>query len=556
MNWRDLDVSASGSHHEIAGKAAYGERFDEVLKFHPPGLAPVKRGSQAWHIRADGQPGYERRFERTFGFYEGAAAVQAHDGWHHIRPDGTDLYPARHHWCGNFQQGRSPVRLNNGRYQHILADGSLLGGTTWRYAGDYKDGFCVVQNESGLSSHLDLNGARAHEHWFVDLDVFHKGYARARDEEGWMHVDLRGRPAYANRFAAVEPFYNGQARVERFNGGLEVIDEQGRTLVELRAARSSEFASLSADMVGFWRTHTIATGVQLGVIEALPCTVERLATQCDLKLDAAGRLLRGLAVLRIVECEEETWQLTERGEFLRAEHRLTLADAALEYAGPLGALWEKLPDAMRQESTWSRPETFVEVARDPVRLDQHHRMLTSYARHDYALLTQALPLHGHELIVDAGGGFGALAKNILSAFPSVRVVVLDLPEVVAQAQRRNDNPPGLSWLGADLFQNWSIRADVVILARVLHDWDDPQAQQILTQARNALAKGGRLFVVEMLLSDAGVSGALCDLHLLAATGGRERSLKEYERLFAKAGFRLSEVCRSSGLSTLLCADAA
>ena len=56
-------------------------------------------------------------------------------------------------------------------------------------------------------------------------------FARARDGDGWMHVDLHGSPAYARRFAAVEPFYNGQARVERFDGGLEVINEQGQSLI-------------------------------------------------------------------------------------------------------------------------------------------------------------------------------------------------------------------------------------------------------------------------------------------------------------------------------------
>ena len=93
---------------------------------------------------------------------------------------------------------------------------------------------------------------------------FTRGFARARDEDGWMHIDRRGRPAYARRFQAVEPFYNGQARVERFDGALEVIDEGGATLVEIRAPRSSEFASLSADMVGFWRTQTIGAAVTLG----------------------------------------------------------------------------------------------------------------------------------------------------------------------------------------------------------------------------------------------------------------------------------------------------
>ena len=102
------------------------------------------------------------------------------------------------------------------------------------YAGDYRDGIAVVQGENGLHTHINLCGEPVHGHWFLDLDVFHKGYARARDTAGWHHIDLQGYPIYARRFAAVEPFYNGQARVEDFDGSLLVIDQEGVMIVRLR----------------------------------------------------------------------------------------------------------------------------------------------------------------------------------------------------------------------------------------------------------------------------------------------------------------------------------
>jgi hypothetical protein len=66
----------------------------------------------------------------------------------------------------------------------------------------------VVQAQDGRSTHIDPGGRRVHGQWFLDLDGFHKGFARARDDAGWMHIDARGAPVYARRFAAVEPFYN------------------------------------------------------------------------------------------------------------------------------------------------------------------------------------------------------------------------------------------------------------------------------------------------------------------------------------------------------------
>lgn len=548
MSWRSLQVSSCGTHHlDEHGRPAYAERFDEVLKFHDPGLAPVLLRDRAWHVWSDGSAAYDRQFMRTFGYYEGLAAVMAQDGWHHITPDGSDVYARRHAWCGNFQQGRCAVRGSDGMYFHITPRGEDAYPARWRYAGDYRDGIAVVQADDGHSSHIRLDGSLMHGKWFVDLDVFHKGFARARDEGGWTHVDLQGQPAYTRRFHAVEPFYNGQARVERFDGALEVIDETGAGLVVLRPARRSEFASLSGDMVGFWRTQTIGASVELGVVEALPATEQEVAERCGLLSDGSRRLLRALGELGLTARCGAQWTLTARGELLKADHPLTLSDAAVEYAGPFTTMWARLSDALRQGSTWTSPDVFSVVAGDDARCLGHHRMLRSYARHDYAEVCCALDLRSNERVIDAGGGLGVLAELILDAHPSTEVTVLERPEVIAMA------PPvsRVCWRSGSLFEPWEIEADAVVLSRVLHDWDDDDAVQILRNARTALPRHGRLYVVEMLVSEESAAGALCDLHLLMATGGRERSAGHFERLLSIAGFELAAIRRLPALPSVI-----
>jgi C-methyltransferase len=76
-----------------------------------------------------------------------------------------------------------------------------------------------------------------------------------------------------------------------------------------------------------------------------------------------------------------------------------------------------------------------------------------------------------------------------------------------------------------------------VLARVLHDWEDDPVSLILAHARDALRPGGRIAILEMLRDEETHHGALCGLHLLAVTGGRERTFPEYARLLAGAGFR-------------------
>lgn len=540
-DWTRIRVADDATHHILDGDQLYAERFDGVLKFHAPGLAPVRRNDEAWHIDVHGRAAYTRRFLSTFGFYEHLAAVGGRDGWHHIHPDGRDLSPTRYEWCGNFQGGRCTVREPDGRYHHLDAAGRPAYADRWRYAGDFRDGIAVVQRDDGRSTHIDEYGRPLHDRWLLDLDVFHKGFARARDPGGWMHVDRCGRPLYRRRFAAVEPFYNGQARVECLDGSSEIIDETGQSLHLLRGPLRSEFHALSADIVGAWRTDTIAAAVSLDVFDILPATAPELAEGTHISTDGATRLLRALADLGLVECPDGTrWHPTSRGQYLRRTHPHTLADAAQESADALRSRWSQLLPALR-ETGWRPPDIFHEVAADPVRRTAHHRMLHSYAAHDYAPLIAHLPVPSGGAVLDAGGGTGALARMLADVRPDITISVLDLPEVVALLPTH----PRITAVPGDLFAPWPAVADIIVLARVLHDWEDDEAATILRHARAALRPGGKLVALELLLADDHPGGGLCDLHLRVVTGGRERTEAQFCDLFARAGLALQS-CKSTG----------
>jgi hypothetical protein len=233
--WDETRVAHARTHHLAPdGAPLYEARFTEVLSFHPPGLAAARDGSGAFHIGLSGESAYGRRFARSFGFYEGRAAVEESGRAFHVLPDGTDLTPERYAWCGNFQGTRCTVRTVAGDYFHLDTSGHPAYAERYAYAGDFRDGIAVVQEKSGHHLHVLYDGRALNGRRFLDLDVFHKGFARAHDSRGWHHVDLQGEPAYTRRFAAVESFYNGQARVEHEDGALAVIDELGDTVCRLR----------------------------------------------------------------------------------------------------------------------------------------------------------------------------------------------------------------------------------------------------------------------------------------------------------------------------------
>ena len=153
-------------------------------------------------------------------------------------------------------------------------------------------------------------------------------------------MGMAGEPLYEERFKNVEPFYNGQARVERFDGSLSVIDESGRTLLELRRPSQSHLEQLSGDMVGLWRTQTIHAAVELGVFELLPASAEEVELKAQLHRSIGARLMRALVDLRLVVRDETgVYHPTDRGSLLMRNHPLSLADAARHWGRESYGAW-------------------------------------------------------------------------------------------------------------------------------------------------------------------------------------------------------------------------
>ena len=532
-----------------------------MLKFHAPGLAPARDASGAYHITPEGEPAYDLRYLRTFGFYEGVAAILSDDGWFHVLPDGSPLYRERYAWCGNFQEGRCPVRLPDDGYIHLTREGSPAYVESYRYAGDFKDGFAVVQRQDGKHSHIDAHGNLLHNRWFADLDVFHKNYARARDEGGWHHVGLDGMPLYELRFCSVEPFYNGQSRVEGFDGSLSVISESGENLVELRGPLRSPLEELSSDMVGVWKTQAIRAAVELDVFDSLPASAEEVEKRLSLAKSAGARLMRALRELGL------TWQdgmgiyhPTGKGSYLRRSHPQSLADAALHWGRDASSAWTAASRSLRTGQSGfeelHRANFFDWLQDRHQELQSYHRAMAAYAKHDYPAIAEAVNFGVHHHILDAAGGTGELTFALLRAFSKLTATVMDRPEVVSAATAPADVEERCGFIAGDLFQEWPVASNAVALARVLHDWPDDDAVRILRRARGAMTTGGALYLVEMALDDfPSGSGGLLDLNMLVMTGGAERSREQFRVLLAQAGFELLDVVETAAVSCVILAKA-
>src|SRR5689334_19727709 len=132
MNWQEIQVSQDGSHFLIDGKQIFDKQFIEALKFHSPGLAPVRDKTGAYHIDSMGNSLYTERFTRTFGFYCNRAAVMKGNEWFHISETGKRVYELSFSWTGNFQENLCAVRKDSS-YFHINIHGKRISDVNFIY---------------------------------------------------------------------------------------------------------------------------------------------------------------------------------------------------------------------------------------------------------------------------------------------------------------------------------------------------------------------------------------------------------------------------------------
>ncbi len=160
---------------------------------------------------------------------------------------------------------------------------------------------------------------------------------------------------------------------------------------------------------------------------------------------------------------------------------------------------------------------------------------------------EAYDFVGIDTLVDIGGGVGTLLAAILDAHPSMRGVLYDQSHVVVDARERLTGAGVVDRcraVGGDFFESVPAGGNAYILKHILHDWDDDDCQRILGNCRRAIAKDGRLLVIEVLIPPGNDPdyGKFLDLQMLVVTkGGRERTQAEYRSLFESTGFTLARM---------------
>jgi ubiquinone/menaquinone biosynthesis C-methylase UbiE len=331
-------------------------------------------------------------------------------------------------------------------------------------------------------------------------------------------------------------------------------------------------AAMARLMSGYAVSQLIYAAATLGIadlLEAGAMTGTELADAVGADRDAVARVMRGLVVAGVVEADgPERFAPTPLTRLLSSDAAPSMR--ALAVCGEESyRAWGRILHTIETGKPafdacfgMSRFE-FLEANRDSAAA--FDEAMSQMVRRIADAVVAAVDLSGRDLIVDVGGGRGLLLSAMLEARPDARGVLVDTPAVVADAESHvaaSGVADRCELVGGDFFESVPPGGDAYVLSQTIHNWDDDRAVRILDNCRRAMAPGGVVLVVEMLMpEEIGTSPldypvVMTDLQMMVMTGGRERTQAQHERLFDAAGLSLARATQTASPAVVLEAVAA
>ncbi|KAI1444514.1 S-adenosyl-L-methionine-dependent methyltransferase [Annulohypoxylon stygium] len=155
--------------------------------------------------------------------------------------------------------------------------------------------------------------------------------------------------------------------------------------------------------------------------------------------------------------------------------------------------------------------------------------------------------HNGGTIVDVGGSQGYVCLTLARKFPSLKLIVQDLENVIAMAQENvpTDVTGRVSFMAHDFFAPQPVSgADVYFFRWVFHNWSDKYSIKILRTLIPALKPGAKIIINDTVIPGPGVMPKSMeirmrsfDLTMTSMHNAKERELDEWAELLRSADER-------------------
>jgi len=301
----------------------------------------------------------------------------------------------------------------------------------------------------------------------------------------------------------------------------------------------------------FWKSKALLSAVELGVFTTLserPLGGEALTERIGINRRGGRDFLDALVALNLLD-RDGAGRYTNRPDcelYLDARKPTYIGGQLERLNEPLYECWGHLTEALR---TGHGPSAlanggYAALYADDAAFKSFLRAMTGSSLIPARALAEIFPWHLHETVMDIGTAQGCVPVELAHAHTHLRGGGFDLPEVGRAFQdyvHRNSLSDRLTFHPGDFLRDNLPGADVLIMGRILHNWDLPTKQLLVRKAAQAVSPGGALIVYDNIIDNERryrPHSLLASLNMLIDTvAGFEFTEEECINWMHKAGFR-------------------
>jgi precorrin-6B methylase 2 len=321
--------------------------------------------------------------------------------------------------------------------------------------------------------------------------------------------------------------------------------------------------------MGFFASKTLLSAVELELFTKLaeqPMTGGEIAAALQLSPRAVPDFPDALVALKFLhrdgEGPEARYSNTPECALFLDRNSPGYIGGILEMANSrLYRFWADLTDGLRtgmpqNETKHSGEPMFTKLYADPTRLEQFMNAMAGISAGNFKEFANKFDFSKFNTLCDVGGATGQLSCMVAAANPHLRCTSFDLPQVVPIATRKIQQAgltDRVTAVAGDFFADPLPKADVITMARILHDWNLEKKKALIRKVYDALPPGGAFVVIEALIDDArreNAFGLMMSLNMLIEFGNAfDYSGSDFAGWCREVGFRNFKVMPLAGPSS-------
>jgi hypothetical protein len=221
-----------------------------------------------------------------------------------------------------------------------------------------------------------------------------------------------------------------------------------------------------------------------------------------------------------------------------------------------GTLEEGLVTGLPQNEIKHGESMFAAIYPDPVKLHGFINAMSGIQMGNFIAFAQQFDFSSYKTLTDVGGSGALLSLMVARHQPHMSCTSFDLPPVepiAANTIAHFELSDRVKTASGDFFEAGIPNADVVVMANILHDWDEETKLVLMKKAFDAMPVGGAFVAIEGIIDDErnkNIFGLMMSLNMLIETGkGFDYTFADFNTWAKKVGFKSTAIMPLTGPSS-------